>query len=291
MVSSIFLSHNHKDKPFARRLAGDLARWGVRVWIDEAEILVGDSLIAKIRDGIDETEYVGAILSPDPVASRWVQEELDVAMNKQIDGRRVKVLPLVCRRCDLPGFLLGKLYLDMSSDELYQENLPRLLRQLLGRAVDVTRAIRPSLVALSSVKGAPRTIVVVNDNEAARRFHADLLRAHNFDVVEAPDTEHALEICASRTVALVVSNMIRKRGTRDTLHQDYAWPEGLRLLYALRRRGDLVPFVFVSATYAQGYIEEAKKLMANAYVGREETPEAFLQHLEEALAVRTDDVV
>src|SRR5688500_15790467 len=106
MSSSIFLSHSHKDKRFARRLAGDLVRWGVRVWIDEAEILVGDSLIAKIRDGLDQMEYVGAILSPDAVASRWVQEELDVAMNQQIGGRRVKVLPLVCRRCELPGFLL-----------------------------------------------------------------------------------------------------------------------------------------------------------------------------------------
>jgi len=41
-MSSVFLSHSHKDKPFARKLAVDLRHAGHIVWIDEAEILVGD---------------------------------------------------------------------------------------------------------------------------------------------------------------------------------------------------------------------------------------------------------
>jgi hypothetical protein len=47
-MSSIFLSHNHADKPFVRRLAQDLQAAGARVWLDEAEMLIGDSLIKKI---------------------------------------------------------------------------------------------------------------------------------------------------------------------------------------------------------------------------------------------------
>src|ERR1700732_561766 len=39
-----FISHSSKDKPFVRRLAGDLVASGVRVWIDEQRILVGDSI-------------------------------------------------------------------------------------------------------------------------------------------------------------------------------------------------------------------------------------------------------
>jgi hypothetical protein len=60
----VFLSHNWADKDFVRRLAGDLVAAGARVWIDEAEIKVGDSLIEKIRAGIDSMDYVAAILSP-----------------------------------------------------------------------------------------------------------------------------------------------------------------------------------------------------------------------------------
>lgn len=119
-MSSIFLSHNHADKPFVRRLAQDLQTAGVRVWIDEAEIMIGDSLIEKIRQGIDEMEYVGVVLSQNSVESRWVQEELDIAMNQQIEGRRVKVLPLLLDDCELPGFLQGKLYADFQAPERYE---------------------------------------------------------------------------------------------------------------------------------------------------------------------------
>ena len=51
-MSSVFLSHNSADKPFVRKLALDLEKAGVRCWLDEAEIKVGDSLLDKIRDGI-----------------------------------------------------------------------------------------------------------------------------------------------------------------------------------------------------------------------------------------------
>lgn len=132
---SLFISHNCKDKLFVRKLASDLQRCGVRCWLDEAEIQVGDSLISKIRDAIDEMDYVGVVLSPNSVDSPWVQREVDIAMNQEIEGRRVKVLPLLYCECELPSFLKGKLYADFSSTEKYESALTLLLRRL-----DVTKA-------------------------------------------------------------------------------------------------------------------------------------------------------
>lgn len=129
-MSSIFLSHNHADKPFVRRLAEDLEAAGIRVWIDEAEIMIGDSLIEKIRQGIDEMEYVGVILSPNSVNSPWVQREVDIAMNQEIKGKRVKVLPLMIAECELPGFLEGKLYADFCDPERYEEEFSKVLSRL-----------------------------------------------------------------------------------------------------------------------------------------------------------------
>jgi len=130
MTSSIFLSHNSADKPFARRLAIDLDAQGIRYWLDEAEIKVGESLIEKIREGIDSAAYVAVILSPDSVNSPWVQREVDVAMNQEIQGRRVKVLPLMYRKCDLPGFLLGKKYADFTDEARYEAALEELVRSI-----------------------------------------------------------------------------------------------------------------------------------------------------------------
>jgi len=130
MNKSIFLSHAHSDKPFVRRLASDLENHGIRCWLDEAEIKVGESLIEKIRQGLDDVEYVAAVLSPSSIASPWVQRELDVAMNQEILGRRVKVLPIKYQECELPGFLLGKLYADFTDQANYTLAFKRLVESM-----------------------------------------------------------------------------------------------------------------------------------------------------------------
>lgn len=130
MSISVFLSHNSLDKPFVRRLAVDLENQGVTCWIDEAEIKVGESLIEKIRAGLDTVNFVAVVLSQNSVASPWVQREVDVAMNQEIAGRRVKVLPIMYRTCELPGFLLGKLYADFTDEGRYDESLEKLVRSV-----------------------------------------------------------------------------------------------------------------------------------------------------------------
>lgn len=130
MTPSVFLSHNHADKPFVRRLAADLGNQGIPYWLDEAEIKIGESLIEKIRAGIDKVDFVAVVLSPNSVASPWVQREVDVAMNQEIMGRRVKVLPLMYRTCELPGFLLGKRHADFTGAGSYPVALEDFVRSL-----------------------------------------------------------------------------------------------------------------------------------------------------------------
>ena len=142
MTASIFLSHNSADKDFVRRLAADLDSQGIKCWLDEAEIKVGESLIEKIRDGIDSFEYVAAILSPNSIASAWVQKELDVAMNLEISGRRVKVLPVMYRKCELPGFLLGKKYADFTDESKYNEAFAELVRSV-GVVFNINALVPP----------------------------------------------------------------------------------------------------------------------------------------------------
>ena len=150
-MSSIFLSHNRADKPFVRRLAQDLQVAGVRVWIDEVEMMIGDFLIEKIREGIDQMEYLGVILSQNSVQSEWVKREVDIAMNQEIEGKRVKVLPMVIEECELPWFLKGKLYADFKVAGRYKEELGKVLRRL-----GVERAERlPVTPPRRSIKNIP----------------------------------------------------------------------------------------------------------------------------------------
>ncbi len=130
MSKSIFLSHTSTDKPFVRKLASDLESHGVRYWLDEAEIKVGESLIERIRQGLDEVDYVAAVLSPNSINSPWVKRELDVAMNQEILGQKVKVLPILHQQCDLPGFLLGKFYADFTDQNNYTPAFKRLVESM-----------------------------------------------------------------------------------------------------------------------------------------------------------------
>jgi hypothetical protein len=127
----IFISHTHEDKPFVRHLKAALNERGVSdVWVDEAEIMVGDSLTRKIEEGLTKTRYFGVVLSPRSIKSRWVHKELETAMTKEIETGTVVVLPLLYEECDLPPFLKGKLYADFTSPEAFTESLGKLLRRL-----------------------------------------------------------------------------------------------------------------------------------------------------------------
>ncbi|GAA0430362.1 toll/interleukin-1 receptor domain-containing protein [Massilia aurea] len=127
----IFLSHTSADKPFVRQLRKDLLERGVpKAWLDEAEIEIGDSLIAKIEEGMKQTRYIGVVLSAKSVNAPWVKKELEIAMNREIASGEVVVLPLVYEKCPLPGFLEGKLYGDFSDPDEYENVLEKLLRRL-----------------------------------------------------------------------------------------------------------------------------------------------------------------
>lgn len=126
---NVFISHNYKDKPMARKIAKELDKYGIKVWIDESEIRLGDSLIEKIRDGLDHMDYLIALISENSVQSEWVKKELDIAMNKEIDGKKVIAIPILVGKCELPGFLKGKLYADMSTSRKYNENISVLIRR------------------------------------------------------------------------------------------------------------------------------------------------------------------
>ena len=129
-MSSVFLSHNSKDKPWVRKLAERLTLDGITVWLDEAELNIGDSLIEKISAGIQDMKFVAAIISKNSIQSSWVQKEINLAMSKEIAGRTVTVLPLLIDNCTLPASLADKLYANFTSPENYEVEYTKLLRAL-----------------------------------------------------------------------------------------------------------------------------------------------------------------
>lgn len=74
----VFLSHAFEDKEtVARPLAHYLDRHGLRVWFDEFQLTVGDSLSETINAGLADSLYGVVIISPSFMTKRWTRNELN----------------------------------------------------------------------------------------------------------------------------------------------------------------------------------------------------------------------
>lgn len=144
-MTSIFLSHSSRDKFFVRELAERLRLADIKVWLDEAEINIGDSLTEKIGSAIDETDFVGVVLSNNSVNSEWVQRELQMAMQRELAAKRVIVLPLLIEAVEMPPFLRDRLYADFTTPEKFEETFPKLLRAFGVRAEEIKPLEEPTI--------------------------------------------------------------------------------------------------------------------------------------------------
>lgn len=90
----VFISHASEDKKdVARPLAIKLRGAGLRVWLDENEFTLGDSLRAKIDQGLAESRFGIVILSPSFFAKDWPLRELN-GLAAQESLRRKILLPV-----------------------------------------------------------------------------------------------------------------------------------------------------------------------------------------------------
>lgn len=89
----VFLSHAYEDREFARAIADGLSEKGVRVWFDEFELHVGDSLRRSIDKGLSKSRYGIVVLSPNFFAKEWAQKELDALVARETQKKKV-ILPI-----------------------------------------------------------------------------------------------------------------------------------------------------------------------------------------------------
>lgn len=113
---AIFISYSHKNKKFVDKLAAHLVKHKARVWIDRWELNVGDSIIDRIQDAIQASDALIVVVSKASMASQWCKKELSSGFLKELEEKRVVVLPVLIEDCDMPVFLRGKMYADFRKD-------------------------------------------------------------------------------------------------------------------------------------------------------------------------------
>jgi hypothetical protein len=109
---AIFVSYNRQDSRFVDWLAKGLVMRKHNVWMDRWELNVGDSLISKIQGALTESDAILIIPSKTSVASEWCKKELNAGLVRELEEKKVLVLPCIIDDCDVPLFLREKLYAD-----------------------------------------------------------------------------------------------------------------------------------------------------------------------------------
>lgn len=89
-----FISHASEDKDdFVRPLSGILKEYGFRIWYDEFELEIGDSLRESIDKGLVTSRYGIVVLSPKFLDKNWTKYELNSLVAREIEGKKV-ILPI-----------------------------------------------------------------------------------------------------------------------------------------------------------------------------------------------------
>ena len=90
----VFISHASEDKDaVARPLAVHLSERGLKVWLDEFELTLGDSLRRNIDKGLSNSEFGSVILSQAFFNKEWPNKELDGLVARE-DGSNKVILPV-----------------------------------------------------------------------------------------------------------------------------------------------------------------------------------------------------
>jgi TIR domain-containing protein len=94
MKFDIFISYASEDKQLAKRLAEALQQAGLRVWYDDFELKLGDSISESVDAGLAESRFGVVIISRHFLHKPWPKRELRGLVSRELaSGGRV-ILPI-----------------------------------------------------------------------------------------------------------------------------------------------------------------------------------------------------
>jgi len=129
----VFFSHNSADKPLVRKLAFELEQRGVRVWLDERELVPGGSWQDELERVIETIPAAAVLIGPSGIGP-WEVPELRACLTECVD-RHLSIIPVLLpgapREIRIPLFLRQFNWIDLRAG-ITEEGLARLVWGIRG---------------------------------------------------------------------------------------------------------------------------------------------------------------
>jgi len=124
-----FLSYSSEDKILGKKIYRWLRNQAVSVWYDRIELRPADSLIAKIEEGITNSDYLIVLITENSKRSHWVKKEIPIALKSEKDLTGPKNVAVLVDKSRIPRRLSKNIYISIrNDDEDFPDIVPALFR-------------------------------------------------------------------------------------------------------------------------------------------------------------------
>jgi|ERR1051325_530571 hypothetical protein len=127
-MANVFISHRRADAVLAEKLAKEIVDAGHKVWLDEWNIKLGDSIVGRMQEGLEDASYLVLCYSSAGVLAPWISREWMSALARQMNTSSVKLLPVILTGGTPPAILSDIQYADLTVD--WDAGVKRLLRAI-----------------------------------------------------------------------------------------------------------------------------------------------------------------
>ncbi|MEG5206509.1 TIR domain-containing protein [Microcoleus sp. AT13-A6] len=114
LMTQVFISYSERDRETMEKIRNSLRRESLTVWTNTTDIQTGEDFQSAIDRGIEQTDNLVYLLSPDSVESEYVRKELEYAVSLQ-----KRIIPVLVRETSvdsLPLALQGVQYIDLTDN-------------------------------------------------------------------------------------------------------------------------------------------------------------------------------
>ncbi len=209
----VFISYVAEDREFVHRLMEDLQK-GARAtrFLYDLNLPPGHSFANTLVSEITSSDIVLAILSPDYLASEWSKQELNIAIQRSLEGR-LRLIPVLARPCTPQGFVRHLRPADFSHN--YQSGLTDLVWGMTGERPSAATGEDPgstTTVSQSEVDQEKRDVgqAVADFNAAVERTApAQALPERRAAFVAMPFGDRLLNELYEDTVKPTLENKVK----------------------------------------------------------------------------------
>lgn len=130
----VFVSYSRTESEFAVRLVNDvrqrLAGHDETVWMDTQQLTGGQSFLDVIQSEIRDRPVFVVIVSPDSMASHFVQDEIQLAvfmgLEDESPGEKL-MAPVIYHTANMPTRLKMRNWVSFEAPYLYEESVNELM--------------------------------------------------------------------------------------------------------------------------------------------------------------------